>query len=320
MAKRSRRSSGGGSTLWILLLLVAAYFVYQQLEKKPSRNDTKRDKPTTEKQDRPQPRTPESSGRNRESSGRNKKDTESTPTSKTTDLDFAFEKTKDFELPSSSSNYGIVRHEAYTLGYSEKYEQAAWVAYQLTASEVKGTTERENDFRPDPQVVTGSATPEDYRASGYDRGHLAPAADFKSSARFMSESFYMSNMSPQVPEFNRGIWERLESRVRTWVRNDKVLYIVSGPVLKGKLPTIGKRTKVAVPEMYYKIILDLKKPDIKSIAFLLKNEPSSKSLSSFVVSIDEVEKVTGLDFFPSMPDDLEKELEGEIDEKAWFKH
>jgi endonuclease G len=134
----------------------------------------------------------------------------------------------------------------------------------------------------------------------------------------MSESFFMSNMSPQEPDFNRGIWEKLESRVRTWVKRDEVLYIVTGPVLKGNMAFIGKKNKVAVPLMYYKVILDLKEPEIKAIGFLMKNEGSNKSLQSFAVTIDEIEKETGLDFFPQLPDDMEKTLEGSLNVKQWF--
>ncbi|GAH82191.1 unnamed protein product, partial [marine sediment metagenome] len=125
----------------------------------------------------------------------------------------------------------IIRHTAYTLKYKEKYEQAEWVLYKLTAERVKGSYKRTNDFRPDPMVKTGSATLSDYKGSGYDRGHLAPAGDMKWSTTAMSESFYMSNMSPQNPGFNRGIWKKLEGQVRTWATDNEEIYIVTGPVL-----------------------------------------------------------------------------------------
>lgn len=117
--------------------------------------------------------------------------------------------------PSHSSSNQIIKHVAYTLKYNEIYEQADWVIYLLTAEEVKGTILRSDNFRTDTKVKTGSASLTDYRGSGYDRGHLAPAGDMKWSKTAMSESFYMSNMSPQKPGFNRGIWRSLESLVRT---------------------------------------------------------------------------------------------------------
>jgi endonuclease G, mitochondrial len=229
------------------------------------------------------------------------------------------DKVKDLELP-NSPDCEVVKHTYYSLCYAEPYEQAAWVAYRLTYEETTGNADRKDDnFKPDDKVETGSALPNDYSASGYDRGHLAPAADFVFSESALAETFYMSNMSPQAPDFNRGIWKKLEEQVRTWIRKEKTLYIVSGGVLKKGLKKIGKRNKVSVPDYYYKIILDLKSPQIKAIAFLMKNEGSDEPLESFVVSIDEIEKETGIDFFPKLPDELEKELEASNNYSKWFK-
>ena len=129
----------------------------------------------------------------------------------------------------------IVEHENYSLCYNENYEQASWVFYELTKDEVVGDLERTDDFREDPLVSTGSASLEDYVGSGYDRGHIAPAADMEFSATAMSESFYMSNMSPQHPSFNRGRWKSLESEVRKWAYSREAIWVTSGPVLKGDL-------------------------------------------------------------------------------------
>jgi endonuclease G len=335
-AKKTKRSSSGGKRLLVLLvLLLAAFLIYNNADKLnlPSLKDgsivpaeKNQKKPAAEKNSRKP--SGEKAGEKKASpqqSAATKKNTEaSAPAASRSSAvdafapDFAFENNKDFTLPAYSKKDQIIRHDGYTLSYVEEYEQPAWVSYKLTSAQVKGKNERENDFRPDPEVNTGSALPDDYRGSGYDRGHLAPAADFKSSAVLMSESFFMSNMSPQVPDFNRGIWEKLESRVRTWVKRDEVLYIVTGPVLKGNMAYIGKKNKVAVPSMYYKVIVDLKEPEVKAIGFLMKNEGSNKSLQSFAVTIDEIEKETGLDFFPQLPDDMEKTLEGSLNVKQWF--
>ncbi len=229
------------------------------------------------------------------------------------------DKIKDLELP-NSPDCEVIRHTYYSLCYAEPYEQAAWVAYRLTYDETTGDADRKDDnFKPDDKVETGSALPNDYSASGYDRGHLAPAADFVFSESALAETFYMSNMSPQAPDFNRGIWKKLEEQVRTWIRKEKTLYIVSGGVLKKGLKKIGKRNKVSVPDYYYKIILDLKSPEIKAIAFLMRNEGSHEPLESFVVSIDEIEAETGIDFFPKLPDELEKQLEASNNYSKWFK-
>ncbi|MCZ4693463.1 DNA/RNA non-specific endonuclease [Ancylomarina euxinus] len=210
----------------------------------------------------------------------------------------------------------IVKHKNYILSYSEKFEQAQWVAYELIAAETIGLVKRADNFRPDPIVKTGSANLNDYRGSGYDRGHLAPAADMGFSEAAMSESFYMSNMSPQRPSFNRGIWKNLEIQVRNWAKAYDKIYVVTGAVLKPGLPIIGKN-RVAVPEKYYKIIFREKAGQSDMIAFLLANKKSEQPLSSFIVSVDQLEKLTGLDFFPQLPDDLENKLEAQQNALKW---
>ncbi|GAB3275375.1 hypothetical protein GCM10027347_48710 [Larkinella harenae] len=223
---------------------------------------------------------------------------------------FDFEKAVDFTLPAFQPGDDIIRHDGYTLRYREEYEQAEWVSYPLLEDEILGDAERKNEqFQPDPLVKTGSALSSDYTRSGYDRGHLAPAGDFKFSQNMMRQTFYMSNISPQVPDFNRGIWKQLEEQIRVWALRDKGLYVVTGPVLRPGLPTIGKKNQIAVPDYYYKVILYCNNPEIRMIAFLLKNEASTRSLKQFVVTVDEVEKRTGIDFFPKIPDKLEQQLE-----------
>ena len=190
------------------------------------------------------------------------------------------------------------------------------VAYELTAQEVQGIVSRSDDFRADPEIITGSATLVDYRGSGYDRGHLAPAADMKWSEEAMSESFYMSNMSPQAPGFNRGIWRSLESRVRSWAVENGAVYVVTGGILSSGLPTIGPDS-ISVPEYFYKVILDYQEPELKGIGSILPNQGSKSSLKTYAVSIDSVEQRTGIDFFPSLPDDIEDKLEASVDLSLW---
>ncbi len=220
------------------------------------------------------------------------------------------------ELPAFSANDEIVKHTGYTLSYNEEHEQANWVAYELTADETEKAYERTNKFIPDPEVPTGSADNADYRDSGYDRGHLAPAADMGWSETTMRESFYFSNMSPQRPEFNRGIWKELEEQVRNWARDYSKIYVVTGPVLEKRLPAIG-HDQVSVPRAYYKVILDYSSPEPKGIGFILPNEGSTRPVSSYTVTIDSVEKVTHLDFFPALPDDQEKKIESTLCVSCW---
>lgn len=228
---------------------------------------------------------------------------------------FDFEKQVDFILPAGHTDDELVRHDGYTLRYDEALKNPVWVAYPLLAYEITGDAERDNErFVPDSAVEGGTALPSDYTRSGYDRGHQAPAGDFKFSQQLMKQSFLMSNISPQAPQFNRGIWKSLEDQVRAWALRDGGLYVVTGPVLRNGLPTIGRTNDVAVPDSFYKVILYCRKgasPDIRMIGFLLKNEPSNESLTSFVVPVSAIEQATGLDFFDKMPDDLQRRLKNQ---------
>ena len=219
-------------------------------------------------------------------------------------------------LPNYTQSDQIIFHTAYTLKYSEQHEQASWVAYTLKSSHTSGNVGRTNDFRIDYKVKTGSASLSDYKGSGYDRGHLAPAGDMKWSSTAMSESFYMSNMSPQKPGFNRGIWKKLEGSVRNWADDNGEIHVVTGPILTGSYPSIGSN-QVSIPNYYYKVILDYKEPELKGIGFILLHEKSNSSLKSFAVSIDEVERRTGIDFYYSLPDEIENQIESSIDVSKW---
>jgi endonuclease G, mitochondrial len=218
-------------------------------------------------------------------------------------------------LPAHNNNFAIYQYAGYTLQYSEAHEQPLWVAYELTANEVAGTLGRTNDYRRDPAIGTGSAVLKDYSRSGYDRGHLAPAADMRWSPEAMSESFYLSNMSPQVAGFNRGVWRKLEARVRNLASAYGRLWVVTGPVLPRQNTTTIGTSRVTVPDYYYKVLLD---PDTgHSAGYLLPNESSSQPLSSFIVTIDLVETKTGIDFFPALGDALEAETESAVTPQYW---
>ena len=216
-----------------------------------------------------------------------------------------------------SKNKQVVSHSYLTLSYLEEFEQAEWVAYELSKERVGGAYRRSNDFRADPKVGSGSAELSDYKGSGYDRGHLAPAADMKFDETAMTECFFMSNMSPQDPSFNRGIWKNLEAQVREWAIQNEHLYIVTGPILDSSLTASIGSNKVVIPNFYYKVILDYTTPEVKGIAFVLPNEKGVNQLTNYVVTIDHVESLTGIDFFPELPDDLEQLLESRKDISRW---
>ena len=217
-------------------------------------------------------------------------------------------------LPTPVSSAAVVAHKAYTLEYAEEYEQARWVAYLLTRSYVEGCLPRSNDFREDVAVPTGSAQLEDYRRSGYSRGHLCPAGDMKWDTLAMSESFLLSNMSPQTSAFNDGIWKKMEEKVRFWAKTYDSLFVVTGPVLRPGLPTIGGN-HVAVPEYYYKIAYDPRRGE--AVCFLAPHQGSKKSIRHFLVSIDSVERLTGIDFFAALPDSVENYIECESHIEKW---
>lgn len=221
-------------------------------------------------------------------------------------------------LPSSTTG-AIVQHRYYTLSYNERHEQAEWVAYILSGERLKMEwQERPDVFEADPLVRTGSATLSDYRNSGYDRGHLVPAADMAFNKTAIAETFYLSNMSPQARDFNKGIWKELEELTRDWAIKFKSLYVASGPILKdGGKGNIGSN-EVTIPTAFYKILLDLSEPDQKAIAFIVPNEVSYEPLFKYAVSIDEVEKQTGINFFPKlMSRELERELESKFNRDLW---
>ena len=220
-----------------------------------------------------------------------------------------------FEITNFGKHDTIVHHVGYSVSYNHKFKQANWVAYQLTALETVKVVDRQNKFKADPLIYETNLAI-DYLKSGYDRGHLAPSADMTYSESSMLESFYYSNMSPQAPLFNRNIWNDLEELTRTWAKEYDSLYIVVGPILGDNLSVIGPH-KVAVPKFYYKIILDNQKSKEKCIAFLMKNEDSNLALKSFVVTIDEIELLTGIDFFPKLDASLGKSLESKKCVECW---
>lgn len=216
-------------------------------------------------------------------------------------------------IPQESISEFVVHHDFYSLGYDEDTEQAVWVMYEYTKGEANSQkVQRKDRFRPDPAIPSRSASLRDYKKSGFDRGHLAPAADMAFSTQAMRDSFFMSNMSPQRPKFNRGIWKKLEAKVRSWAKHDTIIVVTAG-VLKGK-QYIG-RNRVLVPDAYYKIVYVPSQN--KAIGFLLPNKGSKKKLSSFVVPIDEIEAKTGIDFFSALEDSQENDLESQCNVQRW---
>ena len=204
-----------------------------------------------------------------------------------------------------SSNGEVVEHTYYSLSYLEEHEQAEWVHYKLNSTMLKGEIPRKKNYTIDRKVSTGSAKTSDYTNSGFDRGHLVPAADMKMDFTSVKEAAYMSNISPQKPKFNNGVWSRLEKRIRLRAKKSE-LYITTGGVLSpADLKKIGKNN-VSVPDQFYKIIYDVKNQ--KMFAYLMPNK-KIESREKYVVTVDSIEALTGIDFYADLSDDLEDKLE-----------
>ena len=235
-------------------------------------------------------------------------------------------------LPTVFPNEQLVKHAALYLDYAEKYEVARWVAHIILPDIMLGTVTRTNDFRVDSSIKTGSSIEEDYYLKkmkpdstyeydgfGYDRGHLAPSADFRWSQTALSESYFYSNMTPQLPQFNREGWGELEDAIRGYIyRNPTTqLYVVTGPVLNDSLQKIERGiNKVSIPKYFWKIALDLKNQ--RAIGFIMPNTEITKPLQSFAVPISEVEQRTGLQFFTKLSPDVRKVIMDQKNIRDWL--
>lgn len=222
----------------------------------------------------------------------------------------------NFDFLPTSSTKQIVKHQYYTLSYNEAHEQAEWVAYELKKDYIKNNNFKRPFFIEDDKVKTGSADWRNYKNSNYDKGHLCPAGDMEFALDAYNETFFTSNISPQVRNFNNGVWNRLEQKVRYWAVKHDGIYVITGGVLESSLSKIGKEN-VSVPKFFYKILLDNSGENLKMIGFLIPNSESDKPLYTFVVSVDYIEKVTGINFFPKLNDNIENQLEKRNDYKNW---
>lgn len=225
----------------------------------------------------------------------------------------------DIGLPALRPHSGeqILRRTAYTASYDSGTRLPYWVAWHLTAEHTDGEYGRKGlKFAEDEDVPEPRATDSDYYNSGYDRGHLCPSADCKWSDEAQRQSFLFTNACPQDHGLNAGDWNEMEQQCRRWAREFGSLYIVSGPILyKGKHKTIG-RNKVTVPEAFFKVVLCME-GEPKAIGFIYKNTSGNRPKQSYVNTVDEVERITGFDFFPALPDDTEAAVEATVNLSDW---
>lgn len=224
-----------------------------------------------------------------------------------------------YELPAfrKNSNEIILKRKGYTASYNPITKLPNWVAWHLTAAHADGDTKRKgNTFHEDPDVPEPRANTYDYVRSGYDRGHMCPAGDNKWNALAMEQTFLMTNICPQDHVLNIGDWNNLEAQCRQWAKQYGDIYIVCGPILyTGKHKTIGKN-KVVVPEAFFKVILRMGKSP-QAIGFIYRNNDKRHPWGDYVNSVDEVERITGYDFFPTLPDSVERRVEKKYDAEAW---
>lgn len=218
------------------------------------------------------------------------------------------------EIPVMQSSTGgqVLKRKGYTLSYNADYKTPQWVAWELTRKETEGEEGRTDKFLPDPDVRGAKAYTGDYTRSGYDRGHMAPAADMKWNKQAMEESFYMSNICPQNPNLNRGDWNDLEEKSRQWAKRYGAVYIACGPIYDTKHPKRIGNNRVAVPDAFYKVILINDRKNPQAIGFIFPNSAGHKPLKKYVVTVDSVEKRTNIDFFPALPDEIEDRIEAEL--------
>jgi endonuclease G, mitochondrial len=209
----------------------------------------------------------------------------------------------------------VLKHKSYVIAYDTVMKTTLWASYILTRGMVLNqVTKRTNNFKPDP-LIPNSPKPSDYQYSGYDQGHLVNAQDMRYDVISQHESFYMTNMLPQDPRFNRGIWKKLEAHGRKWAIERGELLIVSGALFMGKpIKHIGEN-KIPVPTHCYKIFYDPLRQE--SISFIIKNAYTSSELSMFVVSIDMIENATRIDFLYTLEDELENRIEASISNKSF---
>lgn len=308
---RKQRNTAGAILTAIIIIAILAAIVFGAIylqralraDNKPAEQPQQTEEPTAE----PQTQQPASDT-----------EPESPYYTTSTDAPQFSEPTATYAItqPSVSSSNTVVEHKSFTLSYSDEHKQAEWVYYLLTQEMVSGSEGRSNNFKADPVLGDErSAHPSDYTRTGYDRGHLCPSADVRNDKEAQYQTFYMSNMSPQAPAFNRGIWKRLEEQVRSFVMKHDSIYVVTGPVLTADLQQIDNDTDISVPEYFYKVIYSPADGG-QMIAYLLPNRKCDGDADDYIVTVDSIETLTSIDFFPQIEN--EETLESIKSDATWW--
>lgn len=213
----------------------------------------------------------------------------------------------------------IIVHTGFTVSYNSEWNIPNWVAYEFSEEETHGDQERCTSFTPDPMVKGDPVQHYDYSNSGYDRGHMAPAADMRWSVESMTESFYTTNICPQNHNLNSKSWNNLEQHVRYLASRSECIYVCTGPIVENTDQTIGRDRKIVVPQAFFKVLLRQDKGEWKAIGFVMENksEGTKLGIAHFARTIDEIEQQTGIDFFYNLPDSVENDIEAGYDLRDW---
>lgn len=226
-----------------------------------------------------------------------------------------------YEMPAALTDRPeqIIEHKGFVLSYNNKHNTPNWSAWKLTAKHSEGDIPRSTKFWADPSVPTPYRVDYyEYKGSGYDRGHMCPASDNKWNKDAMHDCFYMSNMCPQDPSLNSGSWKQLEEACRRWVKTEGSLYIVCGPLYRGKThEKIGIDHSIDVPEAFFKAVLSLRKGHEKAIGFIYENNDDNQPMNQTAMTVDEVEKKIKMDLFHDLDDELEDRLESAFSLQSW---
>lgn len=212
----------------------------------------------------------------------------------------------------------VKEYEGFTVNFNASNRTPNYVAWELLGSETSGACSRSNNFWRD-ETVKNCPSHKDYTRSGYDRGHMYPAADAKWSATSMEQCFSMANICPQTHALNAGAWKTLEEKERLWARRDSALFIVAGPIYQpGDTQRIGD-AGVRVPSGFFKAIVAPYVPAPRGIAFVYPNDRAPGNMQLYAMSIDDLEELTGYDFFSTLPDEVESSIESSYSFRLWDK-
>lgn len=247
--------------------------------------------------------------------------TSASPDGNPTTTGYRYEQLSALDIVSTNPDLPehVIHYEGMNVSFNQELHIPNWVAWELTREEATSNvaSRGSSSFTEDPDVA-GCATLSDYRGSGYDRGHMAPAADMKWSQTAISESFYLTNICPQAGSLNSGSWNKLEERCRLWAQLDSAIIIVCGPVLSDHIDTTIGSSKVAVPKRFFKVIASPWAIPPQGIGFIMPNSKVPGGMQACAVSIDSVESLTGHDFFSALPDSIENIIESQCRINYWM--